>query len=567
MMADPRKRPAPTLERVAFKTSRLAEFCGEKELTAQMGHAPAEWPLVVVKELNDNALDASEEAEIAPEITVEVSTERGEIVIADNGPGLPIETIEGALDYTVRVSSREAYVSPSRGQQGNALKCIIASPFALDGARGVTVIESRGQAHRIVFEMDPVRREPRILREIVPSDIQDGTRITVRWPQTACHLLEAVKGRFVQMVCAVTTFNPHLTLRGCWDDEEFVNIAATDPIWRKWRTSEPTSAHWYGPAQFERYMAAHIARDEDQGRGDRTVRDFISELRGLSRSGKQKLVLAETETSGVALASFFAGGRSAITGLLNSCKRHTKPVKPEDLGVIGADHLLEDCCKLGAAKESFKYRKHLNTTAEGLPYAIEVAFAYCPDATLRQVIAGVNFSVAIDNPFQRLGPFESLTSVLARQHVDFDDPVVVVLHYTCPRLDFSDRGKSALILPREVGHVIGELIKAVTKEWTKQRRAELRSASAEANRRERLLKEQQRPERRAPEPTGVLAQKICCAAHNSRCRSTPSPCSRPQMIPTPRGAGDAKPSGSRRCSTASSRRVRRSICGGCFILS
>src|SRR6516162_291631 len=77
------------LARVAFTTSRLVEFCGEKELTAQTGHAPDEWPLVIAKELIDNALHACEEAEIAPEISIELSTERGEIVIADNGPGLP----------------------------------------------------------------------------------------------------------------------------------------------------------------------------------------------------------------------------------------------------------------------------------------------------------------------------------------------------------------------------------------------------------------------------------------------------------------------------------------------
>ena len=161
MSASP-KRPAPTLERVTFKTSRLAEFCGEKELTSQTGHPKEEWPLVILKELVDNALDAAEEAEIAPEIHIEVSTERGEIVIADNGPGIPAETIEGVLDYASRVSSREAYVSPTRGAQGNALKTIVAMPFALDGARGTTVIEAHGLAHRIIFEMDPVRREPRV---------------------------------------------------------------------------------------------------------------------------------------------------------------------------------------------------------------------------------------------------------------------------------------------------------------------------------------------------------------------------------------------------------------------
>ena len=40
------------------------------------------------------------------------------------------------LDYTVRVSSREAYVSPTRGAQGNALKTIVAMPFVLDEEMG-----------------------------------------------------------------------------------------------------------------------------------------------------------------------------------------------------------------------------------------------------------------------------------------------------------------------------------------------------------------------------------------------------------------------------------------------
>ena len=119
-MSDARNHTGPKLQRVAFTTWRLAEFCGAKELTAQTGHAPAEWLLVIAKELIDNALDAAEESEIAPEISIEVSTERCEIVVADNGPGLPVETLGDVLDYSIRVSSREAYVSPSRGQQGNA---------------------------------------------------------------------------------------------------------------------------------------------------------------------------------------------------------------------------------------------------------------------------------------------------------------------------------------------------------------------------------------------------------------------------------------------------------------
>jgi len=113
---------APKLNRTTFHTSRLLDFCSEKELTAQMGHEREHWPLVVVKELLDNALDACEEAGTAP--TIAVAVDATSILVSDNGPGMPAATIDGTLDYSVRVSSREAYVSPTRGAQGNALKTI-----------------------------------------------------------------------------------------------------------------------------------------------------------------------------------------------------------------------------------------------------------------------------------------------------------------------------------------------------------------------------------------------------------------------------------------------------------
>ena len=49
---------SPRLDRVAFRTSRLLDFVGHRELTAQIGHPPEHWPLVIIKELTDNALDA-----------------------------------------------------------------------------------------------------------------------------------------------------------------------------------------------------------------------------------------------------------------------------------------------------------------------------------------------------------------------------------------------------------------------------------------------------------------------------------------------------------------------------
>jgi len=130
-----------------------------------------DWPLVVLKELMDNGLDGSEEAEIAPVISIAVGN--GSTTIPDNGGGIETETIESILDYTIRVSSREAYVSPTRGAQGNALKTILAMGCVLDRERedvnginndavGVTFIESRGVKHRIEFRADHVTNQPKI---------------------------------------------------------------------------------------------------------------------------------------------------------------------------------------------------------------------------------------------------------------------------------------------------------------------------------------------------------------------------------------------------------------------
>ena len=129
-----------------LRDPRLLDFASIKELTAQTGHGPGDWPLVILKEGFDNALDAAEEAGIAAAISVMV--EKNGVTIRDNGPGIPATTIERLLDFAVRVSSREAYVSPTRGAQGNAFKTILAMPFVLDEEKGKVEIAAHGERHR-----------------------------------------------------------------------------------------------------------------------------------------------------------------------------------------------------------------------------------------------------------------------------------------------------------------------------------------------------------------------------------------------------------------------------------
>jgi DNA topoisomerase VI subunit B len=168
------------LKRETFKTSRLLDFCSEKELTAQVGHDASKWLLVILKELVDNALDACEEAGTPPSINVEVDA--GSVIVEDNGPGMPVKTIKGVLDYAVRVSSREAYVSPTRGAQGNALKTVIAMPYVLSGEKqqGKVEISAKGKLHQIIFGVDRIRQEPKITHKAIPAkNVKNGTFVKV----------------------------------------------------------------------------------------------------------------------------------------------------------------------------------------------------------------------------------------------------------------------------------------------------------------------------------------------------------------------------------------------------
>jgi hypothetical protein len=329
----------PKLTRVPFRVSRLMEFCSERELQNQTGHAVEDWPLVVLKEGVDNALDACEEAEIAPVITVSVEADK--IIIQDNAGGIDAATIASILDYTVRVSSREAYVSPTRGAQGNALKTILAMDYVLQGASGdavgVTIIESRGIAHRIEFRADHVNNEPVIRLTTEPSSVTAGTRLTIHWPRP--HLLEWAEDRFKQLIEAYVWFNPHLTVRGSWFGHEFINVAATNPTWDKWRPRDPTSAHWYDVPRLQRYLAAHVARDRDLGHSH-TVREFLGEFRGLTSTAHQRRILNEVGCSHQSLASFFGVekvNRDGIVKLLAAMRKHSRPVAPKYLGIALQD--------------------------------------------------------------------------------------------------------------------------------------------------------------------------------------------------------------------------------------
>ncbi len=474
------------MTRTAFTTSRLLEFTSVEELTKLVGVSTELWPAVFAKEGIDNAADACEDAEIAPQIDIAVSTSKNTISIDDNGPGIAADVMAQLLDYTKKTSSREAYVGPTRGQQGNALQTMLAMPFALDGSRGETTIRSQGITHRIIFTIDPVRREPKIEHDQQRSLVQNGTRLTTHWPNSASEQLAATRGRIVQIAVGFAWLNPHASITLKWDNEVAFKAKATNPGWRKWAPHDPPAAHWCDAENFRRLIAARIAYDEDHGR-DRMLREFISEFRGFARFDMQKMVLDEVDAARTSLRDLFKHPRK-VDDLLACMQYETKPVLAKDLGTLGRDHFYRRFDRVGAVMGTFQYRRALLDHA-GIPYVIEAAFGYRQDSNGRHQIVGVNWSPSLLNPFRQLGGDEGLEGLLSDQRATFNEKIVLALHIVSPRIVYTDKAKSQLVVPDAVADAFSDVVRSVTKRWAKIRKAEERDAAREDRRLALLTKE------------------------------------------------------------------------------
>jgi len=177
---------------VEFVRADWSLFLDPRRLPQKAGCPSDRLRAVILKELLDNALDGAESAGTAPIIDIGARTddEVTFVTVSDNGGGITPATVADLCDFNMLVSDKARYRGPTRGAQGNALKTIVAMPFALDeangtNARGVTIIEACGLRHTITFGMDAVSREPRVSREIGASIVKTGTQITIHWPESA----------------------------------------------------------------------------------------------------------------------------------------------------------------------------------------------------------------------------------------------------------------------------------------------------------------------------------------------------------------------------------------------
>ena len=419
----------------------------------------------------DNALDAAEGARVAPKIAITITGTS--ISVSDNGGGMPTKAVKQILNYATKASTNAAYVSPTRGQQGNALQTLFAMGHAVTGKPGLTVIESRGARHSITFAVDPISREPRLDHQTEAIDDPGGTKVTIFLPVSS-----ADQATLYNAAISFGAVNPHLTLSLTAPGGLSFERKATEPEWTKWKPTDPTSAHWYDLASLKTLIAAEIYKANRDRSPQRPVRDFIADFRGLASTVKRSQICEAINASRASLDAFYKRGDTAVRRLLALMQMESKPVKARDLGVLGERHVLA-VVKGGA---SARYTR-VEVDVDGVPYLIEAGFSHCPDSTSRSEITGLNWSASFGDPFRYLADLdEGLGSLLSELYAGPEEPITIFLHVASPRLLFHDHGKSDVDLPAEVGAKIVAAIKKVTAAWTKQRKAELRDRSARLRR-------------------------------------------------------------------------------------
>jgi hypothetical protein len=247
-------------------------------------------------------------------------------------------------------------------------------------------------------------------------------------------------------------FNPHATFE--------INskiYKATSPGWPKWNPADPTSPHWYNPETLRSLIAAYVSQEREGGR-ERTVREFVSEFRGLSSTVKQKLVTEDFK--GLCLHDLVKGediDNDKLTILLEAMQEHTTPPKPAALGIIGEDHMKQWMLEhAGIMERSFKYARRLGK--DGMPHVLEVAIGIHKERQ-RRIITGLNWASTLKIPM------EELSNMLGDMHIDSEDPVTLVVHVARPQLDFVDRGKGRLAEMVDLDLDIDSALESVAKEW------------------------------------------------------------------------------------------------------
>ncbi len=454
------------LERTTFVISRQMEYFTIPELTKQIGQPLHLWPIACLKEAIDNSLDACERAKRNPRVGVTIADDS--FSIRDNGLGIPERTVRNSLDYLKRVSDNVCRVAPTRGLMGNGLKTFWAAPFVTGKNVGSKIeIASHGTLSRLTVRVNHRAQRPEIDCRQEASEAKIGTFLKIWWPWQPCSperhgsLTFYLEAR--RLLQKYILFNPHACFSLRTPAGAVAGRRAANPTWDKWTPNDKPSAWWYTASDLLNQVRGELHANDKQ-----TVRWLIGQFDGLSGTAKQRQVFEQARLPGDLLEDLERNDTEgvdaeAVGRLLAAMRGRSRRVKSAALGVIGEEHIIGAMARYYEVKLGAIYKKFVSKS-QTLPFVLEVAIGIKMSAKSQRTVAvGMNWSPAIGDPIAKLD------GLLGENRIYSSDPVAVVVHLACPRLEFADRGKGRLILTGEMSDALARCVKAAAKDWKQKK--------------------------------------------------------------------------------------------------
>ena len=405
--------------------------------------------LMGIKDAVDNSLDACEEAEIPPVISVKIERLNDEdyrITVEDNGPGIvhkAMPNVYGRLLY----GSRFHALRQSRGQQGIGISATVMYGYLTTG-KPAHVISKVSGADEVAWEMDIVI-DTKTNRPMVTNDR------AFTWDRDHGTSVQfTIKGRYITGKQSIFEYlkntaivNPHSSITFIDPDgKKFVFEKATDTIPPKPREIKP---HPEGMEIGDLIKYAHLSKQ-------RNVKSFLKEdfSRVTGRIADEILKISGVEPA-LPPGSLNRDHAAAIIDAIGKVKimaPQTDCLSPigDTLIKKGLMHVLEGLRPDYYAMPVTRSPKTVN----GNPFVIEVGIVYGGDIPSDSQVSILRFANRVPLLYQQgaCAVTKAISDMDWRRYgleqrggkgIPFG-PAIILVHMASTKVPFTSEGKEAI---------------------------------------------------------------------------------------------------------------------------
>jgi DNA topoisomerase VI subunit B len=399
--------------------------------------------MTTIKEAVDNSLDACEEAEILPEVVVEVidmGDERFKVIVEDNGPGIVKEQIP-RIFAKLLYGSKFHKLRMSRGQQGIGISASVLYGQLTTGrpARITSKIGATEPAHYCELTIDTKTNEPKIQREqIVDWAKERGTRIEIDLEASYQKGMRSVDTYLKQTAIV----NPHVTII-------YTNPKAEQLIFPRATDAKPLIANEIKPHPYGVEMGTLVSLLEIAKQ--KSLATFLQEeFTRVSPSVAKEIcqnasLLPDTKPQKLS--------RDQVENLIKGIKKTKIMAPPTDcIAPIGEDLLIKGLKKEINA-EFYAAVTRSPDVYRGNPFVIEVAIAYGGDQPGDQPANLMRFANRVPLLYQQ-GACAAAKSVSAMTWRNYGlqqsrsalpiGPITIVVHIASVWVPFTSESKEAI---------------------------------------------------------------------------------------------------------------------------